>query len=99
MVVQGSTKIAKNMLNQSLHLQDFEIESTWSFFATSHDKSPCDGIGGTIKWLTARASLQRTSHDQILTATDILLSFAKKRLKVSQPYLYQARQCNNGEKR
>ena len=28
------------------------------FFATSHGKSPCDGIGGTIKHLVARASLQ-----------------------------------------
>jgi len=52
-------------------MQDFEIESTWNFFATSHDKSPCDGIGGTIKRLTARASLQRLTSNQILTAEDM----------------------------
>ena len=68
----GQYKNCKNMLNQSLHLQDFEISSTWTFFATSHGKSPCDGIGGTIKRLTARSSLQRVSREQILTATDMV---------------------------
>ena len=48
------------------------ILSTWSFFATSHGKSPCDGIGGTIKRLTARSSLQRVSREQIITATDMV---------------------------
>ena len=28
-------------------------------FATSHGKGPCDGIGGTVKRLATRASLQR----------------------------------------
>jgi len=37
------------------------------FFATSHGKQPCDGIGGTVKHLTAKASLQRPYSDQILT--------------------------------
>ena len=29
-----------------------------AFFATSHGKGPCDGIGGTVKRLARRASLQ-----------------------------------------
>ena len=37
------------------------------FFATSHGKQPCDGIGGTVKHLTAKVSLQRLYSDQILT--------------------------------
>jgi len=37
-----------------------------AFFATSHGKSPCDGIGGTVKRLVARASLQATTSNQIL---------------------------------
>ena len=41
------------------------------FFATSHRKPPCDGIGGTIIRLTARKSLQRAYQDQILTAEDV----------------------------
>ena len=43
----------------------------WNFFATSHGKSACDGIGGTVKRLAARASLQRPDNDQILTPTDL----------------------------
>ena len=42
------------------------VKCTWSFFTTSHGKSPCDGIGGTVKRLTSRASLQRPLHNQIL---------------------------------
>ena len=41
------------------------------FFATSHGKSPCDGIGGTVKRLTARASLQHPVSSQILSAKQI----------------------------
>ena len=37
------------------------------FFATSHGKSACDGIGGTVKRLTRKASLQRPVTNQILT--------------------------------
>ena len=37
------------------------------FFATSHGKQPCDGIGGTVKRLAAKASLQRNLQNQILT--------------------------------
>ena len=28
------------------------------FFATSHDKSPCDGIGGTVRCLVTQSSFQ-----------------------------------------
>ena len=36
------------------------------FFATSHGKNACDGVGGTIKRLVACAGLQRALHNQIL---------------------------------
>ena len=52
-------KNCKNFLNISRHKEDFDVSCTWSFFATSHGKSPCDGIGGTLKRLVSRASLQR----------------------------------------
>ena len=32
------------------------------FLATSHGKSPCDGVGGTVKLLVANASL-KANHD------------------------------------
>ena len=39
----------------------------WSFFATSHGKSPCDGLGGKVKRKIVPASLQRPITNQILT--------------------------------
>ena len=42
-----------------------------TFFATSHGKSTCDGIGGTVKRLTAKASLQRPVDRQILNSTEM----------------------------
>ena len=37
------------------------------FFATSHGKNACDGVGGNIKGLAAYANLQRPISNQILT--------------------------------
>ena len=47
----------KHFINLCFHETDFNYNCEWSFFATSHGKSPCDGLGRTIKHLTARASL------------------------------------------
>jgi hypothetical protein len=38
----------------------------WHFFATSHGKSACDGIGGTLKRLAAKASLRRPYNYRIM---------------------------------
>ena len=56
----------KNFVSLCHHLS--EIDRIWNFFATSHGKSLCDGIGGTVKRLTAIASLQRPISLQILSA-------------------------------
>ena len=48
-----------------------ELKAPWNFFATSHRKSPCDGIGGTVKRGTGRASLQRSKETHILTALEM----------------------------
>ena len=52
------------------------MKAEWHFFATSHGKSPYDGIGGTIKRLVATASLQATTGNHILNANE-LFSWAK----------------------
>ena len=49
------------------HEFDFQLTAEWHFFATSHGKSVCDGIGGTIKRLASRKSLQATTDGHILT--------------------------------
>jgi len=69
----------KNLSNLCHHMRDFEVEAEWHFFATSHGKSPCDGIGGTVKRLVARASLQATSSNQILTPQE-LYTWASKNI-------------------
>ena len=67
MDVQDSTKSYKNFMNLCYHEADLGLKATWSFFATSHGKSPCDGVGGTVKRKITRASMQRPVTDQILT--------------------------------
>ena len=51
-------KNCKNILNLCHHKEDYLIDCMWNFFATSHGKSTCDGIGNTVKRITAPASLQ-----------------------------------------
>ena len=57
----------KNLVNLCYHVKDHGLQAQWHFFATSHGKSPCDGLGGTTKRLVTRASLQAPEKDQILT--------------------------------
>ena len=75
----GHYKNYKNFTNLLYHFQDFGMVSEWHFFATSHGKNACDGIGGTIKRLAAYASLQRTTTGQILTPLN-LFDFAQKEI-------------------
>ncbi len=58
-------KNRKNFDNLAYHEEDFSFPAEWHFFATSHGKGPCDGVGGTVKRLAARASLQRPYRDQL----------------------------------
>ena len=76
----GQYKNCKNFLNLCLHNSDFGVKCEWNFFATSHGKSPCDGIGGTVKRLVTRASLQRPTSNQILTAYK-MLEFCAEEIK------------------
>ena len=66
----GQYKNKFNFINLYHHQEDFGIDAEWNFFATSHGKNACDGIGGTLKRSAARASLQRPLDDQILTPRD-----------------------------
>jgi len=61
----------KNFANLSFHHEEFGIAAEWHFFATSHGKSPCDGVGGTVKREVARASLQATTSGFLLTPDDL----------------------------
>lgn len=58
----GQYKNKKNFINLTHHFEDFKMAAEWHFFPTSHGKGPCDGIGGTLKRLAARASLQKVNN-------------------------------------
>ena len=70
----------KNFANLCHHKNDHAYEAEWNFFATSHGKSPCDGLGGTIKRLVARASLQAVTNNQILTPSQ-MFTWANQNIK------------------
>ena len=48
--------------NLAHHEKDFGLNAEWHFFPTSHGKGACDGLGGTLKRLAAKASVQRTTN-------------------------------------
>ena len=56
----------KSVINLMYHEHDFNLKAENHFFATSHGKSPCDGIGGTTKREAAVTS-------QILTPEQLFL--------------------------
>ena len=60
-------KNRKNFVNLCNHETDFGVKAEWHFSATSHGKGACDGVGGTVKHLASRASLQRPYDQQIMT--------------------------------
>lgn len=60
-------KNKSNFLNLCHHENDFGIKAEWNFFASSHGKNACDGVGGTVKRLAALASLRMVYNEQIMT--------------------------------
>ena len=57
---------------------DFNLTLEWHFFAISHGKSPCSGIGETINILVDRASKQ----DRILiNNTKLMYTFCRVNIK------------------
>ena len=76
----GQYKNRYNFINLLHHEEDFELQAEWNFFATSHGKNACDGIGGTLKRSVARTSLQRPLENQILTPLDFF-DYCNKNMK------------------
>ena len=76
----GQYKNRKNFLNLCLNKQDFNLTAKWYFFATSHGKQPCDGIGGTVKCLAAKHSLQNDVSNHILNPQQ-MFDFCQQSIK------------------
>jgi hypothetical protein len=54
-------------MNLCCHKDYFFVDAEWHFFAMSHAKGACDGIGGTIKMPEREASLQNPYEERIMT--------------------------------
>ena len=78
----GQYKNKFNFINIAHHSRDFGIACEWHFFATSHGKSACDGIGGTVKRATATESLRRPHAGQILS-TYAMFSFLTEKFETT----------------
>lgn len=72
-------KNRKSFKNLCEHKNDFSIDAEHSFFATSHGKSVCDGLGGTVKRTLRKASLQLPDDQQIKTASGVY-NFCKEKI-------------------
>lgn len=70
-----------NFINLAKHYTDFGVFAEWNFFATSHGKGACDGVGGTVKRQAYRASLQRVNNNQHITNPQQLFEWASKAFK------------------
>jgi hypothetical protein len=70
----------KNFANICNHYADFNSEVVWNYFASSHGKDPCDGIGGTVKRLAAKASLQHVGVP-LIDSTVKFFSWAQSNIK------------------
>lgn len=67
----GQYKNKKNLSTLCRFKESFGIDVEWHFFATSHGKGPCDGLGGAFKRAATKASLQRPLSNQIVSAKDL----------------------------
>ena len=77
MVALDNKKTDFNFINLCYHKMDFDVKCEWHFFATSHGKSACNGIGGVVKKMTAKARLQRPFENKISTPQD-MYTFCKE---------------------
>ena len=87
----------KSLINLMYQEHDFNLKAEHHFFATSHGKSPCDGIGGTIKREAANASLRAAVTNQILTPEKLFL-WAKENINGVTIY-YVTEQDITGQER
>ena len=69
----------KNIANLCNHFNDFNIHAEWHFFATSHGKSPCDGVGGTIKRLVDRV-VKQDKLDYVINTPKLMFEYCTKNI-------------------
>ena len=91
----GQYKNNFNFINIGHHATDFGIICEWRFFATSHGKSACDGIGGRVQRATTKESLKRSYTGQIIPAQSMFVFLTEKFETAIQFFLGERRSQNN----
>uniref|UniRef100_A0ABD2WZ08 Uncharacterized protein n=1 Tax=Trichogramma kaykai TaxID=54128 RepID=A0ABD2WZ08_9HYME len=65
-------QIRNHLANIFFHEKDFGIAvKSYNFFATSHGKSPCDALGGTVKRMVMQHCIRFFPQDQITNAHEM----------------------------
>lgn len=67
----------KTMINLCFHDKDFKLNASWSFHATSHGKTICDGIGGTVKRTVTKKNLQSSRQSEQIINAEQMYNFCK----------------------
>jgi hypothetical protein len=68
----------------------------WHFFAKSHRKGPADGMGGTLKRLAAKTSLQRVYNNHIQTPCE-LFNYCNSNIHITCFYVQEEQILNKKE--
>lgn len=76
-------KNKKNFYNLCIIEEEQNCKVEWHFFATSHGKGPCDALGGTLKRMATKASLQRPYTDQILNVQHLFSWIQSKEIAIN----------------
>ncbi|KAK3910377.1 Leucine zipper transcription factor-like protein 1 [Frankliniella fusca] len=70
-------KNKKSVANVWFHEKDFGVPAEWHYYATSHGKSACDGLGGSVKHKARLHSLRASEPGEQITTPEALYNFAK----------------------
>jgi hypothetical protein len=71
MAVQLNTRREQNPSTSTFNKNLVSLLNDRHFFTKSHGKGPGDGIGGTVKRLAAKTSLQKVYNNKIQTPHEL----------------------------
>ena len=74
-------KNKKAISNVWFHERDFGIPAEWHFYATSHGKGACDGVGGMVKHTVMLHCLRVTKPGEQITTARALYKWVKHNIK------------------
>jgi hypothetical protein len=72
-----------NIMNLSLHEEDFGIKAVWTFTSSGHGKSPCDGLGAVVKSAARKHLLKGGPERAFSSAKDFYKFTLQKNSQIS----------------